>query len=350
MKNYKVALIGCGRRAPDHLEPYRFLPNARVVACSSRSDEAREAFASHHHLRAYRDPREMILKEKPDLVHIITGPEARVSLLSLVSDLNVPMATVEKPLAVSVKDYFALRTLSQSTKTKIGVCHQFRYQPDFLTLQKALQSGTLGKLKFLDISSGMNIVGQGTHVLNYGRALANDSLVRRVQGSVSQWDEMDTGHPAPESSSSHLEFENGVRALWTSGGLAPKVGDPKTLWQHVRCEGYAEQGSVTWEEFGKFHVRGGEVGLRCEGTFQDKEGYDQKKILAQKGFHQAMFDWFEGGQEPGMSFSQSLHEVAVVFALYQSALEIKIITLDQFEPRSDLIEKLRSLQGHRVNK
>ena len=42
MKIYKAAVIGCGGRAPAHIEAYRHIPNSEVVACCAPSPLRRE--------------------------------------------------------------------------------------------------------------------------------------------------------------------------------------------------------------------------------------------------------------------------------------------------------------------
>ena len=103
-----------------------------------------------------------------------------------------------------------------------------------------MKSGKLGKALMLDISSGMNIAGQGTPTLNYGRSLLGVPQVESVFANLHGWDDLDRGHPAPLSTVAYFTFDNGVRALWTSGSVSPRCGDISTLWQHVHVDAYAE--------------------------------------------------------------------------------------------------------------
>jgi len=204
----------------------------------------------------------------------------------------------------------------------------------------AIASGDLGAPLLLDMSSGMNIAGQGTHTLNYGRSLVGDPRVERVFAAASGWDETDPGHPAPSTTVAQLEFENGLRALWTTGDVAPATGDPETTWQHVRVSAFADRGHVTYEEFGKWEI----VRSRSieHGSFGGMENGQRNNLLAQSSFHKAMFDWLEeAALEPGTSLQQSLHEWATVLAVYQSALERRPISLANFSPSSDLIAAYR---------
>ncbi len=338
---YKAVVVGCGGRAPDHIEAYQHLSNAKVVACCAPSARRRDPLAAKYGLRAYADAAEMIRAEKPDIVHLITWPDTRVALMTLVSDLGVPLCTVEKPIATGVADWRCLRQLEANSSTKFAVCHQVRWQPYLVKCQQALRSGRLGGVLFLDLSAGMNIAGQGTHTLNYGLSLNGDAPVTRVFGNANGWDTSDPGHPGPVTTEAYLTFANGVRGLWTSGVTSPRCGDPSTVWQHVRMAAYAERGRVLFEEFGRWEIAGPD-GVEC-GDFGGMEAWGRNNWLAQAAFHQAMFDWLEDGRKvPGTSLKQSLHEWAVVLALYQSALTRAPVDMAAFDPPDDLVEQYRA--------
>jgi predicted dehydrogenase len=219
-----------------------------------------------------------------------------------------------------------------------------RWQPYLVKCQQAIQSGRLGEVKFLDISAGMNIAGQGTHTLNYGMSLVGEVPVARVYASASGWDAADPGHPGPAASEAYLTFANGLRGLWTSGYVSPRCGDPATTWQHVRAAAYADRGRVLYEEFGRWEIIGEEEEER--GSYGGMTEWARNNSLAQAGFHQAMFDWLEDEHKtPGTSFKQSLHEWEVVLAMYQSAVEHRPVELAGFEPADDLVERYRALTG-----
>jgi predicted dehydrogenase len=283
----------------------------------------------------------MIRREKPDIVHLVTWPDTRVALMTLVSEMGVPLCTVEKPIATGVADWRKLEQLERESATKFAVCHQFRWQPDLMRCQQAMES--LGAARVVHLSAGMDISGQGTHTLNYGRSLIGDPLVTRVFGTASGWDADDPGHPAPAATVAQLEFDSGCRGFWTSGIVSPRCGDSGTTWQHVRVAAYAERGRVTYEEFGRWEIIAPDLEER--GTFGSMDGWMRNNLQAQAFFHQAMFRWIEDGTPPGTNLQASLHEWAVVLALYQSALERRPIEMAGFNPPEDLVDQLRRTLG-----
>lgn len=110
----------------------------------------------------------------------------------------------------------------------------------------------------------------------------------------------------------------------------------------MRVAAYADRGRVLYEEFGRWETVGplGEE----RGDFGGMDGWRANNLLAQAGFHRAMFGWLAGdktGSAPGTSLKQSLHEWAVVLALYQSALERRPIDMADFDPPDDLVARVR---------
>ncbi|MHC4591782.1 MAG: Gfo/Idh/MocA family protein [Planctomycetota bacterium] len=340
MAEYRVAVVGCGGRSRPHIQAYDHLDCAEVVACCAPSPTRREPLAEEFGIAAYADARAMIEAETPDMVHLVTWPDTRVELMTLVSDLNVPLCTVEKPIATGVSDWHSLCELERRSQTKFAVCHQCRWQPNLVKCRDALESGEFGEVKFLDLSAGMNIAGQGTHILHYGMSLNRDARVTRVVGAAGGDSETDTGHPAPDATFGYLTFENGVRALYVTGPTAPRCGQPDTTYQHVRVAAFADRGRVCWEEFGKWEIVSPEGVER--GDFGGMDEWARNNLVAQTAFHRAMFDWLEHDDKvPGTNLNQSLHEWKVVLALYASTLEGGPIDMAEFDPPDDLFEQLR---------
>jgi len=340
MRKYKAVIIGCGARGNDHCNAYAQIENAELAACFDLNPERRQNLAEKYKIRQYGSAEEMIDKEAPDIVHITTYPAVRLKLMLLVSKLGVPLCVTEKPLASGVSDWRILTELEGTSKTKFAVSHQFRWHKHLSRCREALENGTLGQVLFLDLSAGMNISGQGTHTLNYGMSLNRDIPVSRVFGNAAGWDRNDKGHPAPSTSEAMLTFANGVRALWTSGSVSPRTGRADAFWEHVRIAAYAEKGRVNYEEFGKWEIISATSSE--SGNFGGPDEWRRNNLAAQSEFHKAMFLWLEDDSKiPGTNLRQSLHEWAVVLALYQSSLERMPVEMKDFNPPDDIIEQYK---------
>jgi predicted dehydrogenase len=338
---YKVALIGCGARGQAHFDAYEFIADARVTACHDLDPARLEKFAERNKIQAYSSPSAMLRNEKPDMVHIVTPVPGRVELMKLAADNGVPLCTIEKPVALGVDDWQQISELANGSVTKFGVCHQLRWHPFLRKCREAINSGKLGKLKFIYASAGENPVVQGTHLLSYARFLNNESPIIRVFANASAISDRIPFHPAPEQACAIVEFENGCRAVWECGKGGLICEGPES-WMHVRLQALTEHGSALFEEFGRWRISGA-AEYDFDGGFGSIEEWEKNNNIAQVGFHNAMFDWLREGSVPGCSLNEALHEWECILAMYTSAVEHHSMNLNSFVPEGTIMEKLNSL-------
>ena len=343
MKTYRTAIIGCGRRAYGHANAYQLISNAKLVACSNKSDlSRRRKFANTYNTASYSSAKRMIEEEKPDLVHLVTMPDQSLNLLRMVSELGVPACLVEKPIAYGVRDWQQLCELEAKSTTKFGVSKQFRWHPRLLECRKVLQSGQLGRLKWLNISARMNLSAQGTHMTDWAMFLNNDSPVSQVFGNVGGVKPMDSSYSSPAYGIAEIVFANGIRGFWHSGTSAPMVIKDPTIYKHTHIMAYAELGQVSFEEFGRWLIqsplesRGGQISDGDRNSYND---------IAQAGLIKAMLDWIENDQQPvATNLKLALHQWNTILGLYTSAILRKPVEIP-FNPSNDLIVRLRSALG-----
>ena len=108
---YKTAFLGCGGRARAHASAYRFVKRGKIAAICDMNTELLNSFGDDFGISSrYTDLDEMLAKEKPDVLHIVTAPvlrgtneRIRYSLMKQASDAGVPAAIVEKPSPLKVK-------------------------------------------------------------------------------------------------------------------------------------------------------------------------------------------------------------------------------------------------------
>lgn len=338
MRRYRCAIVGCGKRACGHARAYKRITRGELVACANLSNtERREKFAQMFGIAGYADAAEMIKKEKPDLLHLVTMSNQWVPLMQMVHEGGVPACIVEKPIACEVTDWRELCELEAKTETKFGVNKQFRWHPYLTRCREVLRSGKLGKLSFLDFSAGMNISAQGTHVIDWAMSLNDDVPVACVFGGASGMDTMDGPYPGPETTVGQITFANGVYGLWNTGFTAPRTVDDDAIHKHCRVAAYAEYGRTLFEEFGKWEIVS-PVGV--EGSQSTPEESGENNDIAQSRFTNAMFDWLEDDANPvETNLKMALHQWNVVLGLYASALFHKPIEIP-CDPPGDLFSKL----------
>lgn len=169
---YKCAIIGVsGGRAHGHADAFRHVKRGRLEAVSSRNRDKLDAFADQYHVGPrYTDYREMLEKERPDLVFVNTPPNLRLEILEAAKAAGTPAVVVEKPIAIEGEDFRAIREFAASAGAassgpKVAINHQLHFHPRRQELQSLVAEGGIGEIRFVEASCGMNLAYQGTHSL-----------------------------------------------------------------------------------------------------------------------------------------------------------------------------------------
>ena len=143
----KYALIGCGRISVNHIEAARSNKLDFVAMCDIVPEVMQEKaeYFGLETVRKYIDYKELLEKEKPELVAIATesGKHASIALDCISAGCNV---IIEKPIALSIAD--ADRIINAGKKAGVVVCanHQNRFNNSVQYIRKAIERGRFGKL------------------------------------------------------------------------------------------------------------------------------------------------------------------------------------------------------------
>ena len=184
-KTYRVAIIGStGKGDYGHGidTVWKEIPQAEVVALADDNEQGRAAAATRSGAKmAYADYREMLEKEKPEIVAI--GPrwiDRHFELVSAVAERGCHIY-MEKPFCRTLEEADALVRLCEMTHTKLAIAHQTRYSPTLGAVQRLIEEGTLGKvLEFRargkeDQRGGAeDLWVLGSHMMNLMQAFAGE--------------------------------------------------------------------------------------------------------------------------------------------------------------------------------
>lgn len=144
----KYALIGCSRIASNHVKAAKNNKLDILAVCDVFADKMPliiEKEGLHSGVRQYTDYKEMVVKEKPDLISIATGSltHAEMALFCIERGINV---IVEKPIAMSITDADKIVEAAKKNNVKVCVCHQNRFNTAVQELKKAVEQGRFGRM------------------------------------------------------------------------------------------------------------------------------------------------------------------------------------------------------------
>jgi len=145
MANLKAAVIGVGSMGRHHARVYAQIPETELVAVADVSEANGARIADQHGCAAYTDYREMLDRERPDLltVAVPTRFHREVAEAALSAGIHV---LVEKPIAATVDEAQSLIDLAARVDRKLMVGHIVRFDPTVQALKKHLDDGELGRI------------------------------------------------------------------------------------------------------------------------------------------------------------------------------------------------------------
>ena len=178
-KKYRVAVIGhTGRGNYGHGidTVWKAFERMEVVAVSDPDEKGRAAaLARTGAQRSYADYRQMLEKEKPDLVGI--GPrwmDQRVPMVTAVAEAGAHIY-MEKPFCRDLTEADEIVRACEMRHVKLAIAHQTRWSPPVDVVKRELKNGLIGKLLEFRARVGEREL-QGVDVLTVG----DDDLVTEL--------------------------------------------------------------------------------------------------------------------------------------------------------------------------
>ena len=141
----RYALIGCGRISPNHIEAAKNNGLEIVAICDVVPENMAEKFSLPDSVKRYTDYKELLEKEKPELVAIATesGKHAAIAIDCINADCNV---IIEKPIALSIEDADRIIALAEEKGVLVCANHQNRFNKSVQYIRKAMEDGRFGRL------------------------------------------------------------------------------------------------------------------------------------------------------------------------------------------------------------
>ena len=170
----RVALIGCGKIADQHLWAIRRIQNCSVVAVCDRELLMAEQLAERFGIaQVFSDTAEMLEKVKPDVVHVTTPPQSHFSLARQCLEAGCHVY-LEKPVTVTAPEAEAVIRLAESRGLKLTAGHNLQFTLEMLKMRSLVKRGYLG--------------GKAVHVeSHFSYGLDDTSYVGPLLGSRKHW-------------------------------------------------------------------------------------------------------------------------------------------------------------------
>ncbi len=136
--------IGAGYFAPFQYEAWTRILQVEIAAIYNRTEErARALMAQHGIPRFYGDWKEMLDRERPDFVDIITPPETHEEMCGFAAARGIHIIC-QKPLAPTYAASERIVLDSAAANVRFMVHENFRWQPWYRAIKDVQVRGDIG--------------------------------------------------------------------------------------------------------------------------------------------------------------------------------------------------------------
>lgn len=170
----RIAIIGCGKIADQHVQAIRRIPDSKVVAvCDTEPLMAMQLAERFGVPGSFGDVGEMLRSTSPDVVHITTPPQSHYQLGRQCLEAGSHVL-IEKPFTVTANEAEALVELAQANRLGLTAGHNYQFTPEMLEMRRLVAGGFLG--------------GDPVHLESYwSYDLGDLSYVGPMLGSPDHW-------------------------------------------------------------------------------------------------------------------------------------------------------------------
>jgi predicted dehydrogenase len=140
----KIAIIGCGKIADQHVHAIRRIPDCQIVAlCDRELLMAKQLGERSGVTSCFSDAEEMLRMGSPEVVHITTPPQSHFALAKQCLDSGSHVY-LEKPFTVTAEEAKSLIQLAESRSLKMTAGHNYQFTLEMLEMRKLVKQGFLG--------------------------------------------------------------------------------------------------------------------------------------------------------------------------------------------------------------
>ena len=144
MSTFKAVAVGAGYFSHFQYEAWQRIPEVTVTAfCNRNAERAEQIVKKYGITQHYTEYREMLEKERPDFVDIITPPPTHLEMCKIAADLGIHIIC-QKPLAPTLDEAKQIVDYTSRAGIRFMVHENWRFQPWYRKIKKLLDDGIIG--------------------------------------------------------------------------------------------------------------------------------------------------------------------------------------------------------------
>ena len=152
MTNTRIGIVGLGWVAGAHIETFKKVAGAEVVAvCSRRKQDAKELETKFGiPLKVYSSYTAMLADPDIDVIDICTPHPMHPAQAIAAAEAGKHLI-IEKPIAIDWKSTVAVRAAVKKAKVQAMVCFEVRYSRQAMAIKDTIERGLLGELHYAEV-------------------------------------------------------------------------------------------------------------------------------------------------------------------------------------------------------
>lgn len=153
----RVAVVGCGMIAQEHLRSIKLCPQAQIVGIADPNPQVLQVTADKWGIaERFTDPATLIAQTKPDVVHIATPPDTHYALTRLALEAGCHVY-VEKPVTLRSPEAPELVELAARKGKMLCIGYMHIFDRVMLEAQRLVREGAIGKLCGIESYYGFDL-------------------------------------------------------------------------------------------------------------------------------------------------------------------------------------------------
>jgi predicted dehydrogenase len=332
-RKLRGASVGAGYFAKFQHEAWSRIPEVEIVAvCDQVEDKARALQEQFGIGSRYTRWTEMLDREKPDFVDIITPPDTHEEMCAFASRRGIHVIC-QKPLAPTMEEAAGIVETAQAAGVRLMVHENFRWQPWYRKIKELQIAGTIGEFTHIHVLTRLGdgwgerayldrqpffrdyprllIYETGVHFIDTFRYLLGE--VTEVHAHLRRLNSVIRGEDAGQL---FLGFESGATAIWDANRYnETEAPNPRYTFGEIRVDGAG--GHLTVDSEANIRVKKlGEPAWDLDYARENRNFAGDCVYALQRHFVDCMLS----GREFESSGREYLKTLEVVFAAYASSV------------------------------
>ncbi len=339
MKELRFAILGTGFWARYQLAAWRELAGARCVALGNRTRFKAQALAQEFEIPAvYEDAEELIRKEQPDFLDIITDVDTHSRFVHLAA-MHKTAVICQKPMAPTLAEARNMVAACAAANVWFGVHENWRWQAPIRELKTLLASGAIGKpfrarvdyvnsfpvfenQPFLKTLQQFILTDMGSHILDVVRFLFGEAASLCCQTHQIHRD------IAGEDAATVLFRMRSGATVVVNLSYASRVEHDRFPETFIHVEGERGALELAPDYWLRLTTETGTTARRCPPPFHawadPRYGLVHSSIVA---CHRDLLHALQTGTAPETSAADNLRTLHLVQAAYDSAREHRLVEI-----------------------